>query len=555
MDITALLYTKLPPYMDDQLDPFEADADLTGRIDTGFALAAAGLGLWEINPLTTLLRWDKRCQDLFCLRTPEPLPYQAGLEKLHAEDIDRVREVLGEAVNCQTGSSIDLICRTIRSADQQVRWIRLTGRSYHTQTGECYRLAGIAHEMTQQVEAQHRAQQTAQQLQTLLDSSPAVVGFLTPLLGPHREVVSFELVVGNQQLAQLSQKPIAQLLHQPFTQFSHILWQEQTFANLQHVFLTGEPFYQEQVEPTPQGERWFSLSVTRWDTGLVLTGLDITDLKESQRLLQQGLSGSEATPESRAILEASRAMLRQRGELLRAASHDVRGNLHILAGVIGLLELTSPPNPRPTPILELMRRNVRQAAQVLTNLSDYVRLEEGLEGLTLTEVEVSGLLGGLLTSLKPIALEKGLLISAQGLDRLRVEGDALNLKRLLHNVLLTTLRHTEESPLKVSWGVEADANEWWCRLGIVGYDRPSAVDWLERLAGVPVRATPADQAPRPGDSATRQDTRRGRSTEDIEVRLVQQLVSLLGATLRVEHQPAGETTLLIRFPLSYRAVK
>jgi PAS domain-containing protein len=242
--------------MFNQQTPSHPDKNLAQRVDLDFALQAAGLGLWEIDLTTNLIRWDQRCRALFGLTAPtsNQLWYQEAIRGVHPDDLDRVRETIRQAMDPHSGGQLDLTCRTIGAQDRQLRWIRFTGRSYFSQTGQPLRLAGIAHEITQQVEAQLRGQQTAQHLQAVLDSSPAVIGFLKPVHNTVEDVIDFEVVVCNQRLAQLSQKPLDQLLHQPFTQISHVLWHDQTFANLRYVLQTGEPFYQEQPQQTSQGE-------------------------------------------------------------------------------------------------------------------------------------------------------------------------------------------------------------------------------------------------------------------------------------------------------------
>ncbi|AUD03507.1 PAS domain-containing sensor histidine kinase [Spirosoma pollinicola] len=537
----------------DEQTPSHHDKALAERVDLDFALQAAGLGVWEIDLTTNLIRWDQRCQALFGLTASnsDQLRYQEAIRGIHPDDIERVRLALQAAMNPSTDRPFDLTCRTIGAEDRQLRWIRFTGRSYFSQTGQPLRLAGIAHDITRQVDEQLQAQQTAQHLQAVLDSSPAVISFLKPVLNETGEVVNFVLVVCNQRLAQLSQKSIDQLRHQSFTQLSHILWQNQTFTNLLYVLQTGEPFYQEQPEQTPQGERWFSISVTKWDGGVVLTGLDISPLKESQRQLQQGLGELNEFKESRADLQALLALVQQRGELLRAASHDLRGNLNILSGVIGLLEINVQPNERIPPMLELMRRNVRQAAQMITNLLDYVRLEEGQEQLNPAVVDVSDLLTGLVRGIKSVALEKGLMVTATGPKRLLVEGDALNLNRIGQNLFLTVIKFTTQGPLRVSWDVDPDQDWWWFSVANIASDEELLHTLQEELTDLSGHPATLEHQSLSSAFPTPQTTAKGRSGDEIGLRIVRQLVGLLRAKFQVKREPDGGVKLIVSLPISY----
>jgi two-component system CheB/CheR fusion protein len=82
--------------------------------------------------------------------------------------------------------------------------------------------------------------------------------------------------------------------------------------NLVHVVETGESFYIEQPRPE---KGWLALSVTKQDNGVVITGLDITALKQMQQQREDLLSQVRQSGETVGQLAVLQQQVRLRGRV------------------------------------------------------------------------------------------------------------------------------------------------------------------------------------------------------------------------------------------------
>lgn len=65
-------------------------------LDLEFALHAAGIGVWELDPVTNALAWDDRCRALFGLNADQRqlTSYADAIQYIHPEDKARVENAV-----------------------------------------------------------------------------------------------------------------------------------------------------------------------------------------------------------------------------------------------------------------------------------------------------------------------------------------------------------------------------------------------------------------------------------------------------------------------------
>jgi signal transduction histidine kinase len=94
-------------------------------------------------------------------------------------------------------------------------------------------------------------------------------------------------------------------------------------------------------------------------------------------------------------------LVRERGEYLRSAAHDLRSNLGIISGAASLLELTdADPDPEREQMVQMVQRNAAIARDMLTDLIDIARLEAGQQTKTLALMDAADLLRGAVAGLQ-----------------------------------------------------------------------------------------------------------------------------------------------------------
>lgn len=157
-------------------NPLDLAKKLTERLDVDFALQAAGLGVWEYNPVTNLVVWNDRCRALFGLTEGNILTYEEAIQYIHPDDVNRVGQAVQWAQNSQSGGSYDQTYRTLGADDGVLRWVRFVGRSYFSKTGELERFAGIALDVTEENRKEEALQEVQRHYQPAFDN--ATVGIV-----------------------------------------------------------------------------------------------------------------------------------------------------------------------------------------------------------------------------------------------------------------------------------------------------------------------------------------------------------------------------------------
>jgi PAS domain S-box-containing protein len=143
------------------------------RLDLDFAMQAAGLGVWELDPGTNLVTWDDRCRQLFGLAPDSQLSYEQATQYIHPDDRDRVNLAVQQALDPQGKGIYDITYRTLGADDGQLRWVRFIGRAYFDPAGALYRFGGVAQDLTPQVMDQQLQQQASEaRFRSLIEEAP-----------------------------------------------------------------------------------------------------------------------------------------------------------------------------------------------------------------------------------------------------------------------------------------------------------------------------------------------------------------------------------------------
>jgi PAS domain S-box-containing protein len=126
---------------------------------TRFALQNAGVGIWDMDYTTGILRWSETLEAHYGLQ-PGTFggTFEAFVERIHPDDRASVLETVGKAM--KTGTDFSTNNRTIWQ-DGTVRWLSGAGRILLGEHGEPVRGIGISLDVTERrtLEAQfHQAQ-------------------------------------------------------------------------------------------------------------------------------------------------------------------------------------------------------------------------------------------------------------------------------------------------------------------------------------------------------------------------------------------------------------
>lgn len=206
---------------------------LSERLDVNFALKAARLGVWELDPITQQFNFDDRCRELFGLATNRLVSYEQALRYIHPDDIARVGEAIQWAMNRNSDGNYDVTHRTIGADDGLFRWVRFIGRSYFNDRGDVYRFAGVAQDVTKDIQNQ-RLEASEQRFRSLIEEAP----------------VATCLFVGRNLVIEVANEPMLKfwgkgnaVLNKPLAEVVPELAGQPFLGILDNVFTTGQTYH------------------------------------------------------------------------------------------------------------------------------------------------------------------------------------------------------------------------------------------------------------------------------------------------------------------------
>lgn len=138
-----------------------------------FAIQAAQLGTWNLNPADQSALFNDRCKELYGYPADTDMYYERLVQFIHPDDRARVIEAIGRALDPSTRTPYDVRYRVIGANDRKLRWLHCTGQAYFDQSGKPYRFSGISREITSEITSQEKIAWADQQAAMTIEGSGA----------------------------------------------------------------------------------------------------------------------------------------------------------------------------------------------------------------------------------------------------------------------------------------------------------------------------------------------------------------------------------------------
>ncbi|MCQ2998059.1 ATP-binding protein [Pseudomonas syringae] len=145
-----------------------------------------------------------------------------------------------------------------------------------------------------------------------------------------------------------------------------------------------------------------------------------------------------------------RAFERVRSEFVLRASHELRTPVTGMHMAFGLFRERSkfPPDSRESDLLDTVNEEMQRLMQLINDLLNFSRYQNGLQKLTLAPVSIEDMLEEARQRFEEKAHEQNIVLSIETQEPLpRLHADRAQLERVLDNLMDNALRHTPESGL------------------------------------------------------------------------------------------------------------
>ncbi|WP_373513037.1 ATP-binding protein [Persicitalea sp.] len=463
--------------------PQSTAKNLNKRLDVDFAIKAAQLGVWELDPATNLVIWDDRCRELFGVIERNTLPYEEALNYIHPEDASRVDKAVKTAMKAESGGSYDETYRTTGVEDGKLRWARFIGQSYFDESGKAYRFAGIAQELTLEMEARQREQaltegreRERQQKEKLLAAVVASENRFQHLIRQAPVAIAlfdgpeFVIELANERVLEFWGRTREQVMHKPLFEALPEASGQGFEELLTEVFNTGNPFYSPempvQLFRNGQMEQTYIDFVYEpyYDAEEKITGIMVVANEITQQVMsRQHIEASESRyrqlsedldervqQRTQELDEMNRDLIRSNQNLEKfayIASHDLQEPLRKIQAFGDLLKSQHADNlGKGLDYLQRMQSSASRMSILITDLLTYSRISTRQQAAS--TVPLSLTLSQVLENLSLTVAETKAQVTLSELPV--IQGDPTQLGQLFQNLLSNALKFrqkTEEGKL------------------------------------------------------------------------------------------------------------
>lgn len=258
-------------------------------------------------------------------------------------------------------------------------------------------------------------------------------------------------------------------------------------------------------------------------------------------------------------LDQLNELVRQRYDMLRTSSHDLRSSVGLVQGAAFMLDLDTISAEDRSRLMDTLNRNLANLEKMLQSLMSLARLEAGQDVAEVSEFDVAKLVRELAESTQPLADQQELTLLTSGPEQLIVESDSGKVHRIVQNLLVNALTYTASGVVSVSWAIEDD-HRWMVSVQDTGPGLPD--NGLGTLVGA-LRPTqdstsvfdsrvPAEEPISDAPGPPRKPNAIRPNGEGVGLHIVKRLCELLEASIDIETGPGKGTLIRIRFPRFFR---
>ncbi|MCC6287739.1 MAG: PAS domain S-box protein [Chitinophagaceae bacterium] len=145
------------------------------RNELSFAINAADLGTWDLNPATGKFVCNERLKEWFGLPASDEIDLELALQRIDADERTDVINSIQVALNDPSGGNYEEEYAVTEPASGVKRYLRAQGKVFFDNKGVAYRFSGIMQDVTEKVLALKKLEESRNEFRQLADSLPSLV--------------------------------------------------------------------------------------------------------------------------------------------------------------------------------------------------------------------------------------------------------------------------------------------------------------------------------------------------------------------------------------------
>ena len=140
-----------------------------------FAINAAELGTWELNPITNKLTMNDRMKNWFGLKENENIDFFNAMNIIDEKDKENVSQAIKKSFEFSSGGAFTADYKIINPLTKQERVVRSKGKVFFNDKQEPYLFSGILQDITQEVISRQALIDSENNFRKLVEQAPVAI--------------------------------------------------------------------------------------------------------------------------------------------------------------------------------------------------------------------------------------------------------------------------------------------------------------------------------------------------------------------------------------------
>lgn len=410
-----------------------------------FAIDAADLGTWDLNPSTNRFTSNARLKEWFGLQPEEEIDLSKAIELMHEGDRDSVTDAIRFALDPASGGLYNIDYRLINPRTGVERIVSAKGKALFDEQHKPIRFNGILQDITDQKQAEYRERAAREKIaenernfrNTILKAPVAIC----ILKGP-----DFVVEIANDRMLELWGTTGETVFHKPIFEGMPEIREQGFETLLKKVYNTGHSvaiqeypvqlprdgnFQQEYVSFLYEAE----IDSQGKITGIIAVAVIVTAQVVARRQIEDIVNArTQELAETNRHLKRSNADL---GQFAHVASHDLQEPVRKIAAYASLLETTAEDNTT----RNYLKKIVNAADRMKALIRDVLVYSQVSNQYSLFEsVDLQQVVQDLKTEFELLIEQKHARLEFQNLPT--VQAIPLQMNQLFGNLLSNALKYS-----------------------------------------------------------------------------------------------------------------